>query len=47
MREQVDRNDFKIKQLEPLHARGNVVSCLLDAGCIEYRKEAGFIAYFV
>jgi len=27
-------NDFQIKQLEPLHTRGNDLICLLDAGCV-------------
>jgi hypothetical protein len=34
VRKLVDRNDFQLKQLEPLHARGNDLICLLDAGCV-------------
>jgi hypothetical protein len=42
VRKLVDRNDFQIKRLEALHARRNDLICLLDAGCVENRKEAWF-----
>ena len=41
----VYRNDFQIKQLEPLRARHYDLSCLIDACRVENREETRFIAY--
>jgi Major Facilitator Superfamily len=47
VRKLVDRNDFQIKQLEPLHTALDHCLRLLEAGRVENRKEARFIPYLV
>ena len=47
VRKLVDRNDFQIKELEPLHALLSHCFCLFKVWCVENRKEAGFIPYLV